>query len=71
MREVMTRTRVLFEGVTAWIRERTGEERGAISVEYGGLILFVGAIIGILVTSGIGNDIVAGIRRAIQSALGG
>jgi Flp pilus assembly pilin Flp len=71
MREVMKRTRVLFGGITARIRERTSDESGAISVEYGGLILFVGAIIAALVGSGIAADIVGGIQRAVQGILGG
>lgn len=71
MREVMTRTKVLLEGLAARIRERAEDESGAISVEYGGLILFVGAIIAALIGSGIAGDIVSGIQRAVSSILGG
>jgi len=61
--------RMMVGGIRGWSRRRLAEDRGAISVEYAGLLIFIAAIITLLVGSGIAGDIVQGIQNAVNDVL--
>ena len=46
-------------------------DKGAGFVEYGALIIFVGVVAALLLSSGVADTIVQGIDSAIRDALGG
>ncbi|MGH2662102.1 MAG: hypothetical protein ACRDH8_04730 [Actinomycetota bacterium] len=70
MTELLVRAKVAFDGFVAGLKDRARDERGALSVEYVGLVIFIVGLVLAVWASGVAGKITSKITEWVNLILG-